>query len=173
MTLHKASSPSGHHWSEHRAAKEQSTTAFLDIRCSFLFWLWKDRLRPEKLKHKDHLSPSHSYPPRAIPSSSQGMRQRAGLGEPAEPADTREPTDLHKLHHGHWVEEMEPGESVLSCGGIGYVCDVQRGSVAGKDCVSVERKMAECRNESHLWKQRGLLWVRLHKATACCPNLSS
>lgn len=61
----------------------------------------------------------------------------------AQQADTREqePTDLHELHHGHWVEEMEPGESVLSGGGVGYARDLQRGSVAGKDCVSVERKM--------------------------------
>lgn len=50
-------------------------------------------------------------------------------------------TDLHKLHHGHWVEEVEPGEAVLPGGGIGYVRDLQRGSVAGKDCVSVERKL--------------------------------
>lgn len=76
-----------------------------------------------------------------------------------EQADThrQEATDLHKLHHGHWVEEMEPGESVLSGGGIGYASDLQRGSVAGKDRVSVERKMAEYRNESHLRKESGSL----------------
>lgn len=54
---------------------------------------------------------------------------------------------------------MEPGESVLSGGGIGYARDLQRGSVAGKDCVSVERKMVEYWNEAGLtpWKQSGLL----------------
>lgn len=76
-----------------------------------------------------------------------------------EQADThrQEPTDLYELHYGHWVEEMEPGESVLSGGGIGYASDLQRGSVAGKDCMSVERKMAEYQNESHLRKESRLL----------------
>lgn len=68
---------------------------------------------------------------------------------------------------------MEPGESVLSGGGIGYACDLQRGSVAGKDCVSVERKMVEDRNESHLWKQSVPLLGAMRKPTAYCPDLLS
>lgn len=50
------------------------------------------------------------------------------------------PTDLHKLHHGDRVEKVEASKSVLSGGSIGYVCDLQRRRVAGKDGVSVERR---------------------------------
>lgn len=50
------------------------------------------------------------------------------------------PTDLHKLHHGDWVEKMEASKSVLSGGGVGYACDLQGRGVAGKDRMSVERK---------------------------------
>lgn len=83
-------------------------------------------------------------------------------------------TDLHELHHGHWIEEVQPGKAVLSGGGIGYASDLQRGSVAGKDCMSVERKMVDYRNESHLWEQSGLLWGSTHKtmlpAQISCPD---
>lgn len=50
------------------------------------------------------------------------------------------PTDLHKLHHGDRVEEMEASKSVLPGSGIGHACDLQRRGVAGKDGVSVERE---------------------------------
>jgi hypothetical protein len=36
---------------------------------------------------------------------------------------------------------MEASKSILSGGRVGYACDLQGRSVAGKDGVSVERKM--------------------------------
>lgn len=68
---------------------------------------------------------------------------------------------------------MEPGEAVLSGGGIGYARDLQRGSVAGKDCVSVERKTVDYQDEPHLWEQSGLLSGTMHKATTSWPDLLS
>lgn len=50
------------------------------------------------------------------------------------------PTDLHKLHHGDRVEEMEASKSVLPGSGIGHACDLQGRGVAGKDGVSAERE---------------------------------
>lgn len=34
-------------------------------------------------------------------------------------------TDLHKLHHRHRIEEMEPTKSVLPGGGVGQLRDLQ------------------------------------------------
>lgn len=45
-------------------------------------------------------------------------------------------TDLYKLHHRDWVEEVKAAESVQSVGGAGDVRDGQGGCVAGKDGVS-------------------------------------
>lgn len=45
-------------------------------------------------------------------------------------------TDLYKLHHRDWVEEVKAAESVQPVGGAGDVRDGQGGCVAGKDGVS-------------------------------------
>lgn len=172
MTFHRVSSPPGHHWSDHWAAKKQSTEASLNIRGSFFSWLRKDSVARETFHPPVKIRPA---PPRP-PDGRRGMSQRAGLAELAGQADTHEhtPTDLHQLHQGHRVEEVEPGESVLSHGGVGYVCDLQRGSVAGKDRVSVERKTVEYQDKSPLWKQTGLPSMQCTKplptAQICCPD---
>lgn len=91
------------------------------------------------------LHPATKIYPVQSPVAGRMRLTEAGLRAGRAKARTHKqtPTDLHKFHQGHWVEEMEPGKSVLSGGGIGYACDLQRGSVAGKDCVSVERKTVE------------------------------
>lgn len=77
------------------------------------------------------------------------MTQKVGLQKlESKSTEVQAPTDLHKLHHGDWVEKVEAGKSVLSGGGIGYACDLQRRGVAGKDCMSVERKTVENQSES-------------------------
>lgn len=110
------------------------------------------------------------------PDGRRGVSLGAGPAEPARQADGHKPTptNLHQLHHGHRVEEVEPGESVLSHGGVGYVCDLQRGGVADKDRVSAERETVECRDESRHWQQTGLPSVQctrpLPTAQICCPH---
>lgn len=160
--------PPGPHWSDHRAAEKQSTEASLHIRGSLFFWLRAPR----------HLPPTQQNPPGATtpPDGRRGISLRAGLAELARQADGHKhtPTNLHQLHHGHRVEEVEPGESVLSHGGVGYVCDLQRGGVADKDRVSAERETVECRDESRLLQQTGLPSVQcirpLPTAQICCPD---
>lgn len=100
----------------------------------------KGQTMAKKTQHKDKLPPTRILPVQC-PMAGRVRIGEAGRSWQSKQTRTAGATDLHELHHGHWVEEVEPGEAVLPGGGIGYVRDLQRGSVAGKDCVSVERKL--------------------------------